>query len=194
MTDLTLVRHGETTWAKSGRHTSVTDLELTETGRARALSLRETVDPADFDLVLVSPRRRARQTAELAGFTDYEVDDDLAEWFYGDFEGKTKEEIQAIVPGWTIWTTPIPGGETADEVVARLSRVAARVRGSGARHAICFAHGHSLRVLALAWLGLPIRYGDLLDLGTASVSLLDDDETPLLRHWNMTRGPLFPAT
>ena len=183
-TELWLVRHGETEWSRSGRHTSVTDLELTDHGidQARELRLR----PADFDLVLSSPRRRARQTAEIAGFGDLvEVDENLVEWNYGDYEGLTTPQIREQVPDWRIWTHPMPNGETQQQVMERLGRVVSRVRESGADRAIAFAHGHSLRVLALAWLGLDITRGANFTLQTATVSVLGyEKESPALLRWN----------
>ena len=113
MTDLYLVRHGETEWSKSGKHTSVTDLPLTEHGIEQAQKLRGHLNPSDFGLVLSSPRLRARSTAEIAGFTGEhapQIDPDLAEWAYGEYEGLTSNEIHETVPGWTIWSGPVPGG------------------------------------------------------------------------------------
>lgn len=157
MTLLYLVRHGQTEWSRTGRHTSVTEeLDLAETGVAQARELDVRLDRADFGLVLSSPRLRARRTAELAGFGDYEVTDDLAEWDYGDFEGLTSEQIRERFPGWRIWFNGCPGGESSDQVRARLTRVVASVRASGVERAICFGHGHASRVLTLCWLDLPI--------------------------------------
>lgn len=184
-TELYLVRHGETEWSKSGQHTSITDLDLTQKGVVEAVNLGRDLDRHDFDLVLTSPRLRARRTAELAGFGDAEVEDDLAEWFYGDYEGVKKTTIRESVPDWRIWTHPLPGGETADEVMARLKRVRDRIKESGARRAICFSHGHASRVLALAWLGIGIENGGRFPLQTAHVSVLGyEDSTPCLRKWN----------
>ena len=130
--ELWIVRHGETEWSRDGRHTSTTDLPLTDAGEEAARSLAPRLADVSFDLVLTSPRQRARRTAELAGFPDAEVDDDLAEWAYGDYEGITTDEIRQTVPGWSVWTHPSPGGETADEVSARLDRVEApMLRGAG---------------------------------------------------------------
>lgn len=183
--ELYLVRHGETEWSRSGRHTSTTDLDLTEKGVAEAVALGRELDRRDFDLVLTSPRLRARRTAELAGFADAEVDDDLVEWDYGDYEGITKEQIREDVPEWRIWTHPVPGGESAEQVMARLTRVRDRVIASGARRAIVFSHGHALRVLALSWLGLDVAQGGRFPLQTAHVSVLGhEDGTPCLRKWN----------
>ena len=185
MTNLYLVRHGETAWSKSGQHTSFTDLDLTPTGVEQALSLRNRLDPADFGLVLTSPRQRARRTAELAGFTDFQVTDDLAEWNYGDYEGMTSKQIRELHHGWRIWFNGCPNGESADQVRARLTRVVARVRESGAERAICFAHGHALRVLALAWLDFPIIFGQSFPLEVASLSILGrEKESPAVIRWN----------
>ncbi|HEU5042548.1 MAG TPA: histidine phosphatase family protein, partial [Nocardioidaceae bacterium] len=109
-TELWLVRHGETEWSRDGRHTSVTDLPLTESGVVVAKTLAERLDGLEFGLVLTSPRQRARRTAELAGFTGARPEPDLVEWDYGDYEGLTTEQIRESVPGWTVWTHPCPGG------------------------------------------------------------------------------------
>lgn len=185
MTVLYLVRHGETEWSRSGRHTSVTDLDLTETGVAQAESLRARLHPDDFGLVLASPRLRARRTAALAGFDGPEVDHDLAEWEYGEYEGLTSHEIRKRQPGWRIWFNGCPGGESSEQVRARLTRVVARVRDSGVERAICFAHGHALRVLALAWLDFPVIFGQSFPLDVASVSVLGrEKESPAVLRWN----------
>ena len=126
--ELWLVRHGETEWSRDGRHTSTTDLPLTPVGEAAATALAPRLADVEFDLVLTSPRQRARRTAELAGRPEAEADEDLVEWAYGDYEGITTAEVRETVPGWTVWTHPSPGGETADEVAARLDRVVARAR------------------------------------------------------------------
>ena len=183
MGDLWLVRHGETEWSRDHRHTSVTDLDLTESGVAVAGQLRDRFAECSFDLVLSSPRVRARRTAELAGF-EPEVDEDLAEWAYGDYEGITTAEIRETVPGWTVWTHPVPGGETAEQVAARLDRVVARVRAMEG-DALVFGHGHALRALTARWLGLPVADGRLFRLDTATVGLLGyERETPVVLRWN----------
>lgn len=188
-TELWLVRHGQTEWSRSGQHTSVTDLDLLDDGVRQAEALRDRLDPADFGLVLSSPRRRALRTAELAGFSDVEVDEDLAEWAYGDYEGRTSAEIREEVPDWRIWTHPVPGGETQAEVMARLARVVRRVRGSGVERALVFGHGHSLRVLALSWLEFDISRGQSFPLETATVSVLGyEKESPAIRRWNQRLG------
>ena len=183
-TELWLVRHGATEWSTAGRHTSITDLPLLPDGEETAVALGARLSSTDFRLVLTSPRRRARHTAELAGYAAAEVTDDLAEWAYGDYEGLTTPEIRESVPGWTVWSHPSPGGETAAEVAARLDRVVERARAGGGR-TLAFAHGHSLRVLAARWLGLPPEDGRLLRLDTATVSVLGfERESPVVLRWN----------
>ncbi|MBD8605325.1 histidine phosphatase family protein [Aeromicrobium sp. CFBP 8757] len=184
--ELWLVRHGETEWSRSGQHTSVTDLELTPDGEAVAARLTHPLAEHPFGLVLTSPRRRARRTAELAGFAHAEPDADLAEWAYGDYEGLTTPQIHESDPDWSIWTGTTPGGETAAQVGERLDRVVARARAAGGR-TLVFAHGHSLRVLAARWLGLEVSEGRIFDLDTATVSVLGDDRgTPVVRRWNVS--------
>jgi len=181
--ELWVVRHGETEWSRDGRHTSTTDLPLTEDGEAAAAALAPRLAEVGFDLVLTSPRRRARRTAELAGFPDAEVDEDLVEWAYGDYEGVTTAEVRETVPGWTVWTHPTPGGETPDEVAARLDRVITRAR----RHdrVLVFAHGHSLRVLTARWLEQSPSEGRFFKLDTSTVSVLGyEREHPTLLSWN----------
>ena len=181
--ELWLVRHGETEWSRDGRHTSTTDLPLTPGGEAAARSLAPRLADVDFDLVLTSPRQRARRTAELAGRPEAESDDDLVEWAYGDYEGITTPEIRQSVPDWTVWTHPSPGGETVDEVSARLDRVMARAREH--ERTLVFAHGHSLRVLTARWLCQPADEGRFFRLDTATVSVLGyERETPVLLTWN----------
>ena len=188
MTRLFLVRHGETEWSRDGRHTSVTDLPLTDHGREQALSLYGHLDPGAFGLVLSSPRHRAQITAELAGFVGPhapQVDDDLVEWFYGDYEGLTSDQIHATVPGWTIFTGTVPGGEAPEQVRERLTRVIDRVHASGVEQAIVFGHGHALRSLALCWLELDLAVGDRFPLDTSTVSILGEAKGgPSLEKWN----------
>jgi probable phosphoglycerate mutase len=182
--ELWIVRHGETEWSRDGRHTSTTDLPLTAEGERVAGALRSRLAGVGFGLVLTSPRQRARRTAELAGFPDAEVDDDLAEWAYGDYEGVTTATIRETVPGWTVWTHPCPGGETADQVGARQDRVIARTRAHGGR-VLVFGHGHASRVLAARWLALPPADGRLLKLDTATVSVLGyEHDAPVVARWN----------
>jgi probable phosphoglycerate mutase len=179
-----LVRHGATEWSVSGRHTSTTDVPLLPEGEEAARGLRSRLDPAAYSLVLTSPRRRARETAELAGFADAEVDADLAEWAYGDYEGITTDEIHARDPDWTIWDGETPGGETGAEVAARVDRVIARAGVADGR-VLVFAHGHVLRALAARWLGEPAAGGRHYRLDTATVSVLGrEHDEPVLLRWN----------
>jgi probable phosphoglycerate mutase len=182
--DMWLVRHGETEWSRDGRHTSRTDLPLTEVGRRVAESLRGGLEEDRFALVLTSPRERARDTAVLAGHPDAEVDDDLAEWDYGDLEGLTTEQIRQTYPGWTIWQGPVPGGETPEQVSTRLDRVVARSRAAEGT-VLVFGHGHCLRALAARWIGEPVAEGRHLRLDTATVSVLSwEHESPVVGRWN----------
>lgn len=178
-----LVRHGETEWSASGQHTSTTDLDLTEAGVAAAERLRPALADESFDLVLTSPRLRARRTAEIAGF-EPEADEDLVEWGYGEYEGLTTPEIRESEPGWTVWTHPSPGGETPEKVAERLDRVVDRVRRVDG-DVLVFAHGHSLPALAARWLGQPVQEGRFFRLGTATISVLGTyRETPVIEVWN----------
>jgi len=184
MTELYLARHGATEWSVNGRHTGTTDLPLLPEGEETARALGARLAGIDFGLVLASPRQRARRTAELAGFADAEVDDDLAEWDYGDYEGVTTDEIRRRDPGWTVWRGVVPGGERAEQVAERLDRVIARVRAVEGQ-ALVFGHGHALRALAARWLGLPVSEGRLLRLDTATLSVLGSErEQPVVLHWN----------
>jgi probable phosphoglycerate mutase len=180
---IVLVRHGETEWSASGKHTSTTDLPLTQRGREAAVVLRDRLAGRPFALVLASPRERARETARLAGF-EPEIDEDLVEIAYGDYEGRTTKEIRVERPGWTVWADGSPGGETVDEAGARVDRVierAAQVDGDVA----LFAHGHILRILAARRIGLPAAAGAHLKLGTAAVSELGcERETRVIERWN----------
>jgi broad specificity phosphatase PhoE len=183
MGELWLVRHGETEWSRDHRHTSVTDLDLTDVGVEVAQRLRERLADHEFDLVLSSPRLRARRTAGLAGF-EPEVDEDLVEWAYGDYEGVTTEEIRRTVPGWTVWTHPVPGGETAAQVGGRLDRVVARAR-EAAGNVLVFGHGHALRALVARWIGQPVEEGRFFRLDTATLGVLGyERETPVVLRWN----------
>jgi broad specificity phosphatase PhoE len=182
--ELWVIRHGETEWSRDGLHTSHTELELTEEGEAVARRLAGRLEGVEFDLVLTSPRVRARRTAELAGFTDVEPDEDLTEWDYGDYEGLTTATIREDVPGWTVWSHPCPGGETAEQVSDRLDRVVAKVRDHGGR-VLVFSHGHASRALAARWLDQPVQEGRLFSLDTATISVLSyERESPTVARWN----------
>lgn len=182
--ELWLIRHGETEWSKNGRHTSVTELPLTTEGEEVASALPSRLAGVRFDLVLTSPRERARRTAVLAGFPDAVVEEDLTEWNYGEYEGITTAQIREKVPGWTVWTHPSPGGEDAASMTARMDRVIAKVRAHGGR-VLVFSHGHTSRALAARWLAQPIEEGRLFKLDTATISVLGyDRESPVVERWN----------
>lgn len=184
VTQLWLVRHGETEWSRARRHTSYTDVPLTENGVATAEQLRPRLAGESFDHVLTSPMQRARRTAELAGFPDAEPLDELVEWNYGEYEGITNDEIRQTRPGWTVWSHGAPGGETQEELAERLDRVVDRFREQPAR-VLVFAHGHTLRALTARWLGLTVAEGRLFRLDTATVSVLGyERETPVILRWN----------
>jgi broad specificity phosphatase PhoE len=189
--DVFVIRHGETAWSVSGRHTSTTDLPLTDNGRRIAERLRPVLAREGFARVFVSPMRRARETCELAGLGNAAaIDPELAEWSYGEYEGLTPEQIHEKAPGWLIFRDGCPGGETPEQVNARVDRVIARVRAVDGDVAL-FAHGHVLRVLVARWIGLPLSAGEhfLLDTGTLCV-LSYYYELPAVRVWN---GPLPTA-
>jgi probable phosphoglycerate mutase len=185
MSDLWLLRHGETAWTVLGRHTGRTDLDLTPLGRQQATLLGRRLGARPFALVLTSPLLRAHETCRLAGHGDVALlEPDLQEWDYGAYEGRTTVEIRAERPGWTIWDGGVPGGETIDEVAARADRVIARAAAAGGDVAL-FAHGHLLRVLGARWIGLPGAAGGGLALDTTSVSVLGlERERRVIRHWN----------
>ena len=187
-TELWLVRHGETEWSLSGAHTSRTDIPLTDHGRKRAEELRDYLKGTKFAAVFVSPMQRARETCAIAGFGDVaKVDDGLKEWDYGVYEGKTTKEIQAEIPGWSVWKNQIVGGETVERVGERADGVIAQALTAapdGGKVAL-FAHAHILRILAARWIGLDARGGALFALGTGSVSVLGwERETRVIASWN----------
>ncbi|MGE9291682.1 MAG: histidine phosphatase family protein [Puniceicoccales bacterium] len=184
-----LFRHGETEWSRSGQHTSITDLPLIESGRRDALALKPLVGACDFSNIFCSPRKRARETAELAGVGERaEIDEDLAEWFYGDYEGLTTTEIRESAPGWNIFTQPVPGGESGADVAARCDRVIGRVLGASGDVAI-FAHGHLLRVFTARWLRLAPSEGRHFVIHTASLIRLGyEHEDRAIEIWNAPVG------
>ena len=183
--EVVLVRHGETEWSRSGRHTGRTDVPLTDLGRHQAELLGRRLRGRSFALVLTSPLGRARETCRLAGLGEGGLlRDELREWDYGEYEGITTPEIRSRRPDWFLWRDGCPGGETAAEVGARADRVVAELRAAGGDCAV-FGHGHMLRVLAARWLGLPPGEGRLLGLSTATLSVLGyERETPVLWLWN----------
>ncbi len=188
-----LARHGETEWSRTLRHTGRTDIPLTAEGEAEARALREPLAAVAFDRVLCSPLSRARETCELAGLGDRaELTDDLLEWDYGDYEGRTSADIRADRPGWLLWRDGCPDGESAADVGARADRIVADLLATpaaadeegGATIAV-FAHGHVLRVLAARWLDLPPADGQLFGLGTATLSRLGwEHDYRVIQRWN----------
>jgi broad specificity phosphatase PhoE len=183
--ELWLVRHGETEWSRDGRHTSVTDLPLTPVGERAATALRGQIGDVDFGQVLCSPRRRAKHTAELIGFPDPEIEPDLVEWDYGEYEGITTVEIrEQRDPSWQVWTDGCPGGESPSDVSQRCDRVIERIRDFGGR-VLAVGHGHSLRALTARWLDLSVDTGARLVLHTSTVSVLGYDRgTAVIERWN----------
>ena len=184
---LWLIRHGETEWSASGQHTSRTDIPLTEAGERQARAVRAVVGDIAPVLVLTSPRTRALHTARLAGFADFEVTEDLAEWDYGDYEGRTTDQIRRDVPGWSLWHDGVPGGETREQVAARAERVLRRAADAlPAGPVVLIGHGHLSRVLGARWIGLPVTAGANLLLGTAAPSLLGAQYgVPVIDRWNL---------
>lgn len=186
-----LVRHGQTEWSLSGRHTGRTDIPLTDEGRRTAALLGERLAGAPWNglrevEVRTSPLRRAADTCELAGFSGAKEWDGLLEWHYGDYEGLKPAEIQALRPGWLIWRDGAPGGESPGEVAARADEVVAWAR-SAHHDVLVFAHGHVLRMLGARWLGLPPSFGAALRLEPASLSVLGwAYGQPAIERWNDT--------
>jgi probable phosphoglycerate mutase len=179
---IVLIRHGETGWSAKGRHTGRTDVELTDTGRRQAEALATMLD-GPFALVLSSPLRRAADTM-IRGGLEGSFDDDLMEWDYGELEGMTTAQIRTQIPGWTIWSGVVPGGEGLTDVSMRADRVIVRARAADGPVAL-FSHGHFLRVLAARWLHQQADGGRLLALDTASVSELGwEHEERVIVHWN----------
>ena len=182
---LWLIRHGETEWSLSGAHTSRTDIPLTERGKQRAAKIRDYLAQRKFSLVLSSPLQRARETCRIAGYADVaQIEENLREWDYGIFEGRTTADIRKDQPDWSIWDSPVPEGEPVEHVAARAQKVIDRALEAGGDVAL-FAHAHILRILAATWLGLEPRGGRLFALGTGSVSTLSyERETRVISTWN----------
>jgi broad specificity phosphatase PhoE len=179
-----LVRHGETDWAREGRHTGRTDVPLTDAGHEQARALGRRLSGHSFALVISSPMARAAETARLAGFPDPQTDPDLREWDYGALEGRRTPEIREDYPGWSIWDGPWPNGETIEHIAGRADRLVERLRAIEG-DVLVFAHGHVLRVFAARWLGLPPETGRHLALGTATISRLGwERDTPVIETWN----------
>ena len=180
-----LVRHGETEWTLSGQHTGRTDIPLTERGRKQARLLEPLLSTANFALVLSSPLQRARETCELAGLGPrMEIEPDLMEWDYGEYEGRTSKDIKRSAPNWMVFTDGCPGGETPEQVGARVDRVIDRIRPVAGRVAL-FAHGHLLRVFVARWIGFPPSAGQHFLLDTSTVGVLGYYQgVPAVKRWN----------
>jgi probable phosphoglycerate mutase len=184
------IRHGETAWSLSGQHTGRTDLPLTLHGEAMARDLATTLKGLAFSLVLTSPRLRARTTCDLAGLgAAAQVEQDLAEWDYGDYEGLRTAEIRQQRPDWDVWEDGCPGGETPADVGARADHLMARLRSHSGRVAL-FSHGQFGRVLAARWIGLPVAQGQHLAIAPASIGILgfetDHPQRRVIALWNAT--------
>jgi probable phosphoglycerate mutase len=182
---LWLIRHGETEWSLSGAHTSRTNIPLTERGKERAAKIRDYLAQRKFSLVLTSPLLRARETCRIAGYADAaQIEENLREWDYGIFEGRTTADIRKDQHDWSIWDSPVPEGEPVEHVAARAQKVIDRALQAGGDVAL-FAHAHILRILAATWLGLEPRGGRLFALGTGSVSTLGyERENRVISTWN----------
>jgi broad specificity phosphatase PhoE len=183
---IVVVRHAETEWSASGRHTSRTDLPLSEAGISQARALKVALSGTSFDLVVASPMARCRETAALAGFGHPVIDPLLREWDYGDYEGMTTEEIRQSVPGWSIWDQGPAGGETLAEVAARMDEFLGKWFSSGTGVALVWGHGHALRVMAARHLCLDARLGKHLRLSSAHLGVLGHEhEWPALCSWDL---------
>jgi probable phosphoglycerate mutase len=181
-----LVRHGETEWTLSGQHTGRTDIPLTPAGRRQAQALGRHLAARSFALVLTSPLGRAHETCRFAGYGNAaQVTDDLREWDYGIYEGRTTAAIRAGEPGWSIWNSPIPEGESLEQVGARAHRVMNRALSGGGDVAL-FGHAHILRIFAACWIGRPPGDGRLFALSPASISVLGwERESRVIEKWNL---------
>ena len=184
-----LIRHGQTEWSLSGAHTGRTDLPLTDAGRRNAIAVGHWLAGRKFSLVLTSPLSRARETCRLAGYGDAaQIDANLCEWDYGNYEGRTTADIRKGLPEWSLWRDGPLHGETVEQVGVRAEAVLARVSQSAGDVAL-FAHGHILRILTARWLGLPSDCGRMFALSTASVSMLGyERDTRVISLWNLTVG------
>ena len=182
--ELWLVRHGATEWTATGQHTGRTDVALTDAGRREAAGLFRPLDRQAFAAAFTSPLSRARDTARIAGFADAAVLDDLREWDYGVYEGRTTAEIREDVPGWSVWSDPIPEGETIGAVAARAVAVLERCDAIDGR-VVLFAHAHMLRILSACAVGLEPEAGRVVALDPASISVIGHEhDYRVIRHWN----------
>ena len=196
---MVLIRHGETEWSRTGRHTGRTDVELTEVGQEQAIAAGEVVRRVIGDAVPVavisSPRQRALRTAELAGYQPTLITDDAAEWDYGDLEGLTSAEIRCRYPDWSIWSGPVPGGEDGQAVSTRFDRLLATVSGhADSGPVLVFSHGHASRCIAARWLGESVTAGRYYWLGTGAVSSLGYEHArPVILRWNLDKSLVEPT-
>ena len=181
-----LARHGETEWSKSGKHTGRTDIPLTSGGEDGARKLGARLASTTFAHMFSSPLIRARRTAELAGFTP-EIEPDLIEWNYGEYEGLRSVEIRERRPSWLLFRDGCPGGESTDDVTVRADRLVMKLKALTG-NVLCFAHGHFLRVLTARWIEEPVLFASRILLDTGSLSLLGFDhgkiDEPAIRTWN----------
>jgi broad specificity phosphatase PhoE len=186
MNELWLIRHGETAWTLSKQHTGRNDIPMTEAGEKHASALKNLLNGKTFEQVFVSPLRRAKDTCRLAGYSSAaKITPEIMEWDYGDYEGKTPEEIRREIPDWTIWNHGCPGGETLDEVAGRAKKIISQLMEIKGDVAL-FSHGHFLRILTACLLELPPVTARLLMLDTSSVSILcHDNGRIVIKNWNV---------
>ena len=182
---IALIRHGQTAWSISGKHTGLTDIPLTDLGQQQADALGEMLNGEKFARVIASPLVRAWETMERAGYAaDAEANTDVLEWDYGVYEGLRTDDIRLTIPNWSVWTHPIWNGESVEEVGLRADRIIALSEAADGPIAV-FAHGHFLRILAARWVGLPAEGGKNLSLGTATVSTLGwERDNHVIQMWN----------
>jgi len=181
-----LIRHGETEWSLTGQHTGITDIPLTENGRKVATMWKPVLSEENFALVLTSPLRRARETCALAGLGDRaEIDPDLVEWNYGDYEGLTPQQIHATRPNWMVFKDGGPGGESPEQVESRIDRVISRIHCAKGNVAV-FSHGHLLRAFAARWIGLRASDGYRFLLDTATLCVMSYyRDAAAIKRWNV---------
>ena len=182
--EIWLVRHGATAWTETRQHTGRTDVALTDEGMRQAAALYKPLDRQAFSAAFTSPLVRARETARIAGFAGAEVLDDLREWDYGVYEGRTTAEIREDIPGWSVWSDPIVDGESIDDVAVRARRVLERVAACEGR-VVLFAHAHVLRIVTACAVGVEPRAGQVLALDAGSISVLGHEhDYRVIRRWN----------
>jgi len=184
MQHIWLIRHGETAWSRTGQHTGWTDIPLLPEAESKLTALRPHLAGHSFSLVLSSPLQRAQQTTRLLGFEKFELDDNLKEWNYGDYEGQTKDQIRVKIPHWNLWSDGVPGGETLAQVAARAQNVLRRARAMEGNVAFV-AHGHILRIIAACWTELPPVNAEHFALSTGTISILGyENDLPVIAQWN----------